>query len=352
MDTKRHLQRQKHAHRCRAILAVVSALVVVGFSAGQDHDFVVRLMQPQATTKLSRIATVSEVSSIGPAVILGGRLVVQTEGPTVIEVFDANGQSLGFLPSRGDPVRFADRSPMAVIARDTLVILDRRGRQLVFYSGQQPIPHYVRAERLDHAYVDACSLGNALLLYRIDGTGAVYVRHQKNGGRQSLLVDSLWTPRPAVQQTLNDARLVCDPAGKGFALIGVHSPQVRWYRADGSIEWQHDIPGYRRIVSTSTGSGVFTMSVPRGGYHALMRAVIAADSLLLLQLAIIDTTTLAWGGRRPLTSHAFEVRSGRPLPSRGFGGDLLASEGNAVWALGDQGLYLTRHAVRAERDRR
>jgi hypothetical protein len=335
----------------RAVLSVLSVALVAGFSSTQEGDVVVQLMPAELKMKISRSGVLSEASAVGPAVHLAGRLLVQTEGPIVIEVLGADGKSLGFIPSSGDPVQFADRSPMAVIAPDTLVILDRRGRRLVFYSGKQSLPRYVRTESLDHPYVDLCSLGRALLLYRIDGSGAVHVRHSNTVGRQTLLVDSLWSPRPLIQQTLNDARLVCHPSGTGFALVGVHSPLVRWYSASGKLQWQHNIEGYRRIVTSSMASAAFRMSIPPGGYHALSRAI-AVDSLLLLQLSVIDTTSLPWGGRRPLTAHVFETRSGRSLTSRGIGGDLLASEASSVWALGGQGLEITRHTLRVERDRR
>lgn len=298
-----------------------------------------------AVADIRRPGTIADATALDPAVALpGGGVAIQRQNPTFIEILLANGRLSAKLPPSGSGLILAQRGPMALLGGDTLVVLDVRGRRLALYRLRQEAPFLVGTRSLEHSYTDACAVGDALLLFRPANGGAVDVL-RSNMQRPQVLVEQVGEVRPAIERTLMDARLVCGGKRPGFGVVMIHAPEIRWYDLQGTVLWRKQVQGYRHIVVLRPSPGSFGLSTPAGGYHKLQRSVLAADTLLIVQLALVDSVAVPWGARRPIESFAYNINGGSEVQVRGLTAELVATRGPYVWALAGAGMRLTRHRL-------
>jgi hypothetical protein len=217
-------------------------------------------------------ATIGTV--LATALTSRGNLLVLDGAEKRVLAFDAGGRLLASGAGVGDgPGELRDPVAIAVIAGDSVVLVDRTHRRIEVLT---PIADGLRPARsvsLDFAPAAACVLENDLFL--LGGRDAVYLHRLTAAGD---LIGS-WSPVPADSNTENQdaiagyrrfalggGQLACD-TGSGLLL---HAPdahaQVYGIRSDGRIEWTLPIDSLVLRVVVARPYGVRFDLDPLYGY--------------------------------------------------------------------------------------
>lgn len=251
----------------------------------------------------------------GIAVDASGRIFVVDILNKVLRVYDPDGDHLASAGREGDgPGEFRHPEKVALAGRDTVVITDRNGRLSRFLVSGDSIA-FDGVVRLSATPWDACVLRDAIIVQGVplEGEGILHA-YDLRGTHLASFGEMNAGTNLIIQETFTWGSVLCLPGLDEALFVPDFSPEIRLYRADGTLEATDSLPDYAVTPAEPSlgGAGGSFDWAPEQGAHAVQSVVRLDRSSVLIQLSYKDATVTA-RDYVFLDSRLWDVRTGRQV---------------------------------------
>jgi hypothetical protein len=209
-------------------------------------------------------ASATTIGSVaGTAISARSELLILDGSELTLLAFDSSGNLVARAAGGGDgPGELRDPVALALIGRDTVVLVDRGQRRISVLSPVASGMQFVRSVPLTFHPGAACAMGADLFV--LGSQGAMYLHRFANTDTAQLAYSPL-TPGPnessdevaaARRFELGGGELLC-AAHEG---VVIHAPEIRGevfgIRRTGELAWTHSIDGFIPPVHTPRPAGI------------------------------------------------------------------------------------------------
>ena len=251
----------------------------------------------------------------GIAVDASGRIFVVDVLNNVLRMYGPGGEHLASAGREGEgPGEFRSPEKVVLVGKDSVLVTDRNGRLSRFLvRGDSIVVDGI--VRLSATPWDACVLGDAIIVQGVplEGEGILHV-YDLRGTHLASFGEMNAGANLIIRETFTWGSVVCLREAGEALYVPNFSPEIRWYRADGSLVATDSLPDYSITPAepARNGGGSFDWS-PEQGAHAV-RSILELDpSSVLIQLAYKDATLPTASDYVYLDSRLWDVQTRREI---------------------------------------
>ena len=301
---------------CTATVSVAQEAVLP-----RDRQVLVPAVNPSDSTK--RIAAVS-------AVALGqrGEVVLADNKRHELRWFDANGAEIAKRPLKTGSGRVVYAAAIAIAESGEVLVLDRIEYTVhAFARGGQPAAPRTAAapgfEALNMCY------GNGMML--LAGVNNDHLLHAyANGGKRlRSFAEPMGSPAARRAISMSGTMVACSPESDLYVTAYKALAFVRAFRGDGAPAWSYEIPNFRGLDIRSAPDGSVTFRKPRGAADGIRAVAVVGDGRVVVQVAR--------GGSSRLETHVLSAKDGRSLAVDTTIAEIVASGGNRIGIVSNEG---------------
>jgi len=227
--------------------------------------------------------------AITGAVVVGSRIAILDGRLNRLSLFDTLGRFLSAAGKAGaGPSEFA--VPVSVMATgvDSVLVIDAAlGRMSTFRIRGDSLT-YVGATHVPAGIQAACVLGGRIFVFRPSDSALVHELDRKGQTLASFARPAV-TAGEAFTPVLNRGSVHCLPRA-GLLIVTLRlRPEVRSFAPSGQPRWSKSLSRFRPVAISVGRQGAIEMR--RGsqeGDHAVLSAFETIDSLVVVQLGIMD----------------------------------------------------------------
>lgn len=247
------------------------------------------------------------------AVDASGRVFVVDVLNNVVRMYGPDGKHLASSGREGDgPGEFRSPEHVVLAGKDTVLVTDRTGRLSRFLVQRDSLA-FDGVVRLPATPEDACALDSVIIVQGVplEGEGILHV-YDLGGEHLASFGEMNAGANLIIQETFTWGSVVCLREAGEALYVPDFSPEIRWYRIDGSRVATDSLPDYSITPAepARNGGGSFDWS-PEQGAHAVRSALKLDPSSVLIQLAYKDATISTAGDYVYLDSRLWDVETRR-----------------------------------------
>jgi hypothetical protein len=207
----------------------------------------------------------------------GGHIFVLDQIRARLSVFRATGEFVAATGRVGaGPGEFRNVQSVAVDDAGRVHVYDGGNLRISTYVLRGSILELVNEVRVPIFGRHMCVLDGDYYLVGLH-QGRIVHRLDRTGEVVASFGDPIRSGHPLVERHSSYGRIFCDERNRSVFVAGVGTPVLRRYSADGSLQWERTIPGFRAITIVPNAHGGVTLRAPDG-----QRLPTASISLLTL----------------------------------------------------------------------
>jgi hypothetical protein len=302
----------------------------------------ITISQPHAVLRPAGVWVIREGSAFDAAEIAPNGDVALAHGdPTLVEIFDRAGRRRYTLPRPGDSLMAVPTAHLASMQDGRLAIADQRRALIFLYNSRETaaLPNTVAGPS---SVSGICALGGSLALYTAERAGRLEL--MRPGQRTfSPIVHAVGRTRPRIQESLNEAKLVCLVDRDELLVVGVLVPTAALFTVRGDVKWRTELAAIRRVDVVTSDTNVVTYRTLADGYQKLIRATRLSPSIVALQWVTLSRQNHRWGDPGPIETRFLDLTTGREVSRSRNVPEILAARDGELLVADHARRAVTRH---------
>jgi hypothetical protein len=242
-----------------------------------------------------------------------GRVYILDQRSNVLYAFDSLGRWIASAGRSGaGPGEFRVPTALALLGRDTVLVLDPANQRVSKFMLRHRSFHFVTSFRISPAAHAICAMNDRI--YALGYlNGSIIHSYTSDGDPIKSFGEAFGGEHPIERATAATGHISCVPAAGLLIAASASHPEVRAYDTAGTLKWSLVPSKFRQFGITYNSNGSVTYSSAPGGYHMIASIAALSRTVGLVQIVHFEGAARHRDDFRSIESRLFSLETGREI---------------------------------------